>query len=194
MVQIDDALVSLDIFEKKFCCDLGACKGSCCIEGEAGAPLEEEEIKIIEELLPVIWDDLLPQAKEVLKQQGVAYKDEDGEWVTSIVNGKDCVFTCYEEGGMCKCAIERAYYAGKVDFLKPISCHLYPIRIDKYPSFEAINYHRWKICKAAEVLGRKEGIPIYQFLKNPLIRKYGEAWYEQMEIAAEELKAQGIIK
>ena len=132
-----------------------------------------------------MWDDLLPEARRVIELQGVAYVDEEGDLVTSIVNGKDCVFTCYDKNGMCQCAIEKAYRAGKIDFYKPISCHLYPIRLKEYPDFSAVNYHRWKICKAGEVLGRSEKVRVYEFLKEPLIRRFGEAWYNELCEAAE---------
>lgn len=193
MIQIDDIVVSLDVLKERFICDLGACKGACCIEGDAGAPVEDEEVKKLEDVLPLVWDDLADNAKEVINKQGVVYKDEDGDTVTSIVNGKDCVFTCYDDKGMCYCAIEKAYRAGKTDFYKPISCHLYPIRIADYGAFKAVNYHRWQVCKAAVVLGNKEGVPVYKFLKEPLVRKFGEAWYKELEIAVEELKEQGYL-
>jgi hypothetical protein len=186
MFQIKDTVVASDIIEDNFLCDLSACKGECCVEGESGAPLEDEEVKIIEDLLPLVWNDLSPAAQGVIKAQGVAYKDTDGEMVTSIVNGKDCVFTCYDEKGICKCAIEKAYREGKVDFYKPISCHLYPIRLQKYKDFTAVNYHQWKVCKAAVLLGRKEGLKIYRFLKEPLIRRFGEDWYNELALVAEE--------
>ncbi|QIK61400.1 DUF3109 family protein [Dysgonomonas sp. HDW5A] len=188
MIQIDDAIVALDIIEENFICDLSACKGECCVEGESGAPLENEEVEIIEKVLPLIWDDLSPKAQEVINKQGVAYQDRDGDMVTSIVNGKDCVFTYYDEKSVCKCAIEKAYREGKTDFYKPISCHLYPIRLEKFREFTAVNYHRWRICKAAVLLGNKEGLRIYQFLKEPLIRKFGDAWYNELCIAADEYK------
>lgn len=187
MLQIENTVISLDVIEQEFICDLQACLGACCIEGDAGAPLEEEEKTKIEEILPLIWDDLSPAAQEIINEQGVAYIDEDKDLVTSIVNGKDCVFTCYEKGGMCHCAIEKAYREGKTDFYKPVSCHLYPIRVDKYPTFSALNYHKWKICGAAQVLGRKHGVKVYEFLKEPLIRKFGESWYQQLDIAAKHL-------
>ena len=117
----------------------------------------------------------------------LVYIDEEGDLVTSIVNGKDCVFTCYDKGGMCQCAIEKAFRQGKTSFYKPISCHLYPIRIKQFGEYTAVNLHKWKICKAAAVLGRKEGVKAYQFLKEPLIRKFGKAWYEQLEAAVKEL-------
>ena len=185
MLQIKDTLVSLDLVERFFLCDLNSCLGECCIEGDAGAPLTEEEAKKIEALLPEIWEDLLPQAQDEIKKNGVSYIDEEGDRVTTIVDGKNCAFTCYGEGGMCYCAIEKAYREGRVDFYKPISCHLYPVRLKEYATFTAVNYHRWKICKCAEVLGRKEGVRVYQFLKEPLIRRFGTEWYEELEKACE---------
>lgn len=185
MLQIGNTLVSLDLIERFFCCNLDACKGECCIEGDAGAPISNEEYEKLKEILPIVWDDLLPAAKEVIEESGVGYIDSEGDLVTSIVGGKDCVFTCYGEGGMCYCAIEKAYREGRTDFMKPISCHLYPVRLSEYPDFTAINYHRWKICKAAEVLGRKEGIRLYQFLKNPLERRFGKEWYAELCQACE---------
>ncbi len=193
MIQIDDTIISLDVFKEKFLCNLDACKGECCIEGDAGAPLEESEVEQLKKVLPVIWKDLSPEAHAIIEKQGVCYEDEDGDLVTSIVNGKDCVFTCYDEKGCCYCAIEKAYREGKVDFYKPVSCHLYPIRVQKYPEFKAVNYHRWVVCKAAVLLGEKENVPVYKFLKEPLIRKFGEDWYQELLIAAEELKVRGLI-
>lgn len=186
MFQIDDTIVASDIIEENFLCDLSACKGECCVEGESGAPLEDEEVKIIEDLLPLVWNDLSPEAQALIEEKGVAYKDYDGEMVTSIVNGKDCVFTYYDKKGICKCAIEKAYREGKTDFYKPISCHLYPIRLQRYKEFTAVNYHRWSVCKFAVALGDREGLKIYQFLKEPLIRKFGEEWYKELSFIAEE--------
>ena len=186
MIQIDDTIIALDIIDEHFICDLSVCMGECCVEGDSGAPLEKEEVKIIEDLLPVIWNDLSPKAQEIIKKQGVAYKDTDGEMVTSIVNGKDCVFTYYDDKRKCKCAIEKAYKEGKTDFYKPISCHLYPIRLQQYRDFIAVNYHRWRICSAAVTFGKKEGVAIYQFLKEPLIRRFGELWYNELCLAVEE--------
>lgn len=188
MIQIDDVLVSFDVFRERFCCQVDACKGECCIEGDAGAPLEEDEVEELEKALPVIWGDLSPEARAVIERQGVCYRDSDGDLVTSIVNGKDCVFTCYNEQGYCLCAIEKAYREGRLDFYKPISCHLYPIRVARYPQFTALNYHRWTVCKAAVLLGEQKDIPVYRFLKEPLIRRFGEAWYAELEIAAKELE------
>ena len=185
MLQVGSALVSLDVIERFFVCDLEKCLGACCIEGDAGAPVSEEECRKLKEILPVIWDDLLPEAKSVIERQGVAYVDEEGDLVTSIVNGMDCVFTCYGNNGMCQCAVEKAFREGKIDFYKPVSCHLYPVRLKEYKDFAAVNYHRWKICKAAEVLGRREKVRVYEFLKEPLIRRFGEKWYNDLCEAAE---------
>lgn len=180
MFQIQNTLVSLDLVEKFFCCDLDTCLGACCIEGDAGAPLTQEERHQLESLLPEIWDDLLPRAQEEIKENGVAYIDQEGELVTSIIDGKNCVFTCYEPGGMCSCAIEKAYRAGRVSMRKPISCYLYPVRVKQFDGYAAVNYDRWKICKCAEVLGRKQGLRAYQFLKEPLIARFGQQWYDEL--------------
>ena len=190
MIQIDDTLVSLDLIERSFLCDLSHCKGQCCVEGDSGAPLEPGEEEELKRVLPEIWNDLLPEARTVIQSQGVAYTDPDGDRVTSIVGDKNCVFTCYDTDGVCKCAIEKAYREGRVSFYKPISCHLYPVRITQYKTFQAVNYHRWDVCKAAELLGKKEQVPVYQFLKEPLIRKFGQAWYDALDECAQEWKKQ----
>ena len=192
MIQIDNIIVSLDVLEERFCCDLGACQGACCIEGDAGAPVELEEVAALEEVLDVVWDDLSPAAREVIQKQGVVYTDQDGDLVTSIVNNKDCVFTCYEKG-TCYCAIEKAYRAGKTKFYKPISCHLYPIRVKDFGEIQGVNYHRWEVCKAAVLLGKKLDLRVYQFLKDPLIRKFGKAWYDELEDCVRELKEKRVI-
>lgn len=194
MIQIDDVIISLDIFKEHFLCDLDACKGECCIEGDAGAPVEEYEVQKLKDVLPTIWDDLAPEAQEVIKRQGVVYTDVDGDLVTSIVNNKDCVFTCYDERGYCFCAIEKAYRNGlQKEFLKPISCHLYPIRVSDVGPYKALNYHQWNVCKAALILGKAKGITIYQGMKEPLIRRFGQTWYDELVDAAEELKSRDII-
>jgi hypothetical protein len=183
MLQINDTIVSFDLFDQYFVCDLTSCKGECCIEGDAGAPLEEDEIGKIEEILPIIWNDLSEESRKIIDEQGVFYIDEENEPVTSIVNGRECVFTYTDEEGVCKCAIEKTFREGKVDFYKPISCHLYPIRVQRYNEYRAVNYHKWQVCKCARVLGNELKIPVYKFLKEPLIRKFGEDWYEELEIA-----------
>lgn len=190
MFQIGEAIVSLDIIEENFLCDLSACKGECCVEGESGAPLENIEVDILNDVLTHVWDDLSPEAQSLIKKQGVAYKDRDGDMVTSIVNGKDCVFTYYDEKHVCKCAIEKAYREGRTDFYKPISCHLYPIRLEKYKDFISVNYQRWRICKAAVELGNKKKLKVYQFLEEPLIRCFGEEWYNELCLVAEEYNKQ----
>ncbi len=186
MLQIQDTLVSLDVVERFFCCDLDKCLGECCIEGDAGAPVTEAEVAEIERVLPEVWDYLLPAAKKAIEEEGVAYRDIEGDLVTQIVEGKNCVFSCYGADGMCLCAFEKAFREGKIDFYKPVSCHLYPLRIKEYPTFTAVNYHRWKICKCAEVLGRSKGIRVYQFLREPLIRRFGQEWYDELALTCEE--------
>lgn len=189
MIQIDDTIISMDLFDKQFCCDLSACKGECCIEGDSGAPLEESEVPILEQILPVIWDDLSPVSQEVIKKQGVSYVDIEGDRVTSIVNGGECVFSYVDEQGVRKCAIEKACREGRIDFYKPISCYLYPVRLENFRNGTvAINVHRWKVCQAAFELGKKMGLPVYQFLKEPLIRRFGAEWYEKVCIAASEIE------
>lgn len=185
MLQIQDTLVTLDLAEQFFCCDLDSCLGECCIEGDAGAPITKEEYETLKEILPEVWDDLLPQAREVIKTSGVGYIDEEGDLVTSIVDGKNCVFTCYAPGGMCQCAIEKACREGRIGFYKPESCHLYPLRLTRYPTFTAVNYHRWKICRCAEILGKKNGVRLYQFLREPLVRRFGQEWYDELCLACE---------
>ena len=186
MLQIEDTLVSLDLIERFFCCDMIACKGKCCIEGEAGAPLEKREFDMLRKILPAVWDDLSPQAREVIQKQGVGYIDRSGEFVTSIVNGKDCVFTCYDSSGICRCAIEKAFHEKRIDFLKPISCRLYPVRVTQYNNYMAVNYHRWEVCRPAEILGEKKQIPLYRFLHDPLIHKFGENWYDVLDVFVKE--------
>jgi hypothetical protein len=185
MLQIQETLVSLDLIERYFCCDLDKCLGECCIEGDAGAPVTEDECREIERILPEIKDELMPAAQREINEHGVAYIDEEGDLVTTIVDGRNCAFSCYAEGGKCICAIERAYRQGRIDFMKPSSCHLYPVRLNVYPTFTAVNFHRWKICKCAEVLGRKLNLRAYQFLKDPLTRRFGKEWYDELCEAAE---------
>lgn len=185
MLQIQDTLVSLDLAERFFCCDLDACKGECCIEGDAGAPITREEFDRLKGLVGEVDADLLPQAREEIKRRGVGYIDEEGDLVTSIIDGRNCVFTCYAPGGKCICALEKAFREGRTDFRKPISCYLYPLRITEYPTFTAVNYHRWKICRPAEKLGRKLGLRLYQFLKEPLTERFGKEWYDELCLACE---------
>lgn len=185
MLEIQNTLVSLDLIERFFCCDLDKCLGQCCVEGDAGAPITETERDEIERVTPKVYDELLPAAQRRIDEAGTSYVDVEGDLVTQIVDGRDCVFTCYAPGGKCQCALERAYRDGKTSFRKPISCALYPVRIKEYPTFTAVNFHRWNICKSAEVLGRKLGLRAYVFLKEPLIARFGQEWYDELCEAAE---------
>ena len=185
IIEIDNVLVSTDIFTEYFCCDLDACKGICCVEGDAGAPVTIDEIAGIEDAIDTVWDDLSATAQAVIDKQGVAYTDRDGDLVTSIVGGKDCVFTCYEKG-CCLCALERAWRAGKTAFCKPISCALYPIREKKLSNgMVALNYNRWDVCHDGVKKGNELRLPVYRFLRDPLVRRFGEDFYQQLCDAAQ---------
>lgn len=186
MIQIQDTLVSLDLVERFFCCDLDDCKGACCLDGDAGAPLEPGEADTLRRILPEIWNDLLPAARREIEANGVSYTDVEGDEVTSLVEGGNCVFSTLDENGGWICAIERAFRQGRIDYYKPISCHLYPVRLKRFDTFTAVNYHRWKICKGAEVLGRAKGIRAYQFLEGPLRRRFGDEWYKELKLTCEE--------
>lgn len=196
ILQIGNVLVSPDIFTEKFCCDLSKCKGECCIEGDAGAPVTLDETMAIENVLDDVWNDLSASAQSVIDKQGVAYTDVEGDLVTSIVGGRDCVFTRYDditdgEGNVvencCLCALECAFRNGKTKFVKPISCALYPIRVKDFGhGICGINYNRWKVCKPAVEKGRELNLPVYKFLKDPLIRRFGKEWYDELcEVAAQ---------
>ncbi len=188
IIQVGSVLVSPDIFTEKFCCDLDKCKGQCCVEGDAGAPVTLDEIGGIEDSLDTVWTDMSASAQAIVDKQGVAYIDQEGDLVTSIVNGKDCVFTCYENG-CCLCALERAYRAKKTDFVKPISCALYPIRVKDFNNGTVgINYNRWDVCKDAVVKGKELNLPIYKFLEGPLTRRFGAEWYKELCDVAEQLE------
>lgn len=194
MIDIDNKIIHLDIFRKNFVCDISKCKGICCVKGDSGAPLEVEEADKIEEILPKIYDQLTKEAKAIIDNNGCTMIDIEGELTTTILRDSGaCVFTQHDDNGNAYCAIERAWEQGIVDFRKPISCHLYPIRIKKFNGFDAVNYDVWDICKDALALGDKEGVKIYQFLKEPLIRKYGEEWYNEVCIAAEMLKKDNLL-
>lgn len=181
ILQVGDVLLSPDILTERFCCDYEKCHGICCVEGDAGAPVTMEEIAAIEESLDTVWPELSASAQAIIDRQGVAYTDRDGDLVTSIVGGKDCVFTCYEGEG-CQCALERAYRQGRTRFCKPISCALYPIRAKQFSNGTiALNYNRWDVCRDAVAKGRELDMPVYKFLKEPLIRRFGTEWYEELE-------------
>lgn len=180
ILDVAGVLVSSDILTERFCCDYEKCKGICCVEGDAGAPVTMDEVASIEDSLDNVWPELSASAQSVIDRQGVAYADRDGELVTSIVRGKDCVFTCYD-GDNCLCALERAYRQGRSKFCKPISCALYPIREKTFSNgLVGLNYNRWDVCRDAREKGKALDIPVYQFLKEPLIRRFGEAWYQEL--------------
>ena len=190
MIQLEDKIISLDIFETHFFCDLNACKGSCCVEGDSGAPLLEEEEKILEKIYEKVKPYMSEEGKIEVKKNGVSNVDKDGDLTTTLVKNKECSFVIFENG-IAKCSIEKAYNNGSIEFKKPISCHLFPIRITEYRDFEAINYEKIKICKPACDCGSKLKIPLFVFLKEPLTRKYGEGWYEELLKVNEMLKKRG---
>lgn len=195
ILQVGNVILSPDILTEYFCCDLDACKGICCIEGDAGAPLTLEETGELENVLDAVWPELGAEAQSVIDRQGVAYTDEEGDLVTSIVRGKNCVFTCLSPEGHCLCATEKVFREGKTGWCKPISCYLYPIREKRFANgLVGLNYHRWEICRPAVEKGRELRLPVYKFLKAPLVRRFGEAWYAELEEMAEELRKEGFIR
>ena len=184
MVQIGLTVVSLDVFEKRFVCNLDKCRGMCCVYGQSGAPLEEDEIAILQEAYPKIKPYMTSSGIAAVEHCGVYDTDSDEDKVTPLIgDSEDCAYA-FTEKGVVYCAIEKAFMRGEIEFRKPVSCHLYPIRITKYSAFEAVNYHPWSICNEALILGEKKGTQLYVFLKDPLIRKYGAAWYEELCLIA----------
>ncbi len=188
MFQLGKTIVSEDILQKDFACNLSACKGECCVSGEAGAPLEKDEISILKEIYPKVKPFLRKEGIEVIEKQGTHIETENGELETPLVNGAECAYVTFSESGTALCGIEAAYRAGKIDWKKPISCELYPVRVQEYSEFSAVNYHRWPICDDACILGTALQIPIYKFTKDALIKKFGEDWYAEIEKTAEKLK------
>jgi hypothetical protein len=186
MMKVGEVLVSDDIREKEFVCNLEKCKGACCVEGDFGAPLEESELQILEEIYPKIKSYLSPEGIKVIEKHGAHTIDDDGDLCTPVIDGRECVYAIYDKKGILKCGIEQAYNDGKISWKKPISCHLYPIRITKKKDFEALNYNKWHICSPACALGKELQVPLYKFLKDPLIRKYGQPWYDGLLVAIEE--------
>ncbi|MFC2097430.1 DUF3109 family protein [Bacteroidota bacterium] len=192
MIQIGKTIISLDIIEKHFICDLVKCKGQCCVYGDSGAPLEKVESEILDDIYEIIEEYLDDGGIETIKRQGKHIIDMDGDNVTPLVNNKECAY-CVIEDGITKCAIEKAYYDGKTEFIKPISCHLFPVRITEYKKFDAINYKPIGHCICAKDLGKKNKTRVFEFLKEPLIRKYGEKWFDELEIIAKGLLIKGEI-
>jgi hypothetical protein len=177
MIVHENVILTDDIKEEEFVCDLTKCKGACCVHGDSGAPLEDDEVTILEEIYQDVKPFLRQEGIEAIDHLGTSVVDFDKERVTPLVKGKECAYVVFENG-VTKCGIEKAYEAGETDFRKPISCHLYPIRLQKFEHNIAVNYHRWGICADACTLGQSLKVPLYKFLKDPLIRKFGEKWYD----------------
>lgn len=180
MILVDNTVISDDVKEQFFVCDLEKCKGACCVEGDLGAPLENNEMDMLDKAYRKIKPYLSKEGIDAIEKQGTYLLDHEGDYSTPTINDKECAYSVYDEKGILKCGIEQAYNDGKTKFRKPMSCHLYPIRITKYDHYEAINYDRWHICSPACSLGKELGVPVYKFLKDPLIRKYGEDWYTKL--------------
>ncbi len=188
MFQLGKTIVSEEIIEKEFVCNLSACKGTCCVDGEAGAPLEEEELKILMDIYPKVKPFLTKEGIEAIEDQGL-YITVNGEYETPLIPSDDsCVYINYDEKGIAQCGIEEAFNQGEVTWKKPISCHLYPVRVQNYSEFSAVNYHKWEICDDACSLGKELQVPVYKFVKQALIRKFGEDWYVELEKVAENFK------
>lgn len=189
MIQLENKLISEDIFSEEFVCNLSKCKGACCVDGDVGAPLEKHETEILDRIFEKVRPYLREEGVKALEAQGTWTIDPmDGDYVTPMVNGAECAYVIFDEKGITKCGIEKAYEEGAVDWQKPISCHLYPIRVNEYSTFTALNYHEWHICHDACTLGKELKVPVYKFLKTPLIRKYGEDFYDLLCEAADEWK------
>ncbi len=179
MIQIGNTLLSDDLAEKHFFCDLSKCKGACCVKGDAGAPLSVEEVLLLPEIIDKIKPFLRKEGIEAIEQQGTHILDAENETVTPLIQGKECAYVVFEKG-IAMCGIEKAYIDGAITFRKPVSCHLYPIRIRKYEQFIAVNYDKWTICEPARQKGEKDGIPLYEFVKDALIRRFGNTWYRNL--------------
>jgi hypothetical protein len=185
MIAIDKTLISEDLFDKKFVCDLNACKGACCVAGDSGAPLDRDELEILESVVEKVKPYMTAKGIKAVKKHGSYVVDSDGDYTTTLVSeGAECAFVYFDEMQTAKCAIEKAYNEGVISWKKPISCHLYPVRISKYKSYDAVNYNQWDVCKPACECGKKLDVPVYKFLKEPLIRKYGKDWYARLEKSA----------
>lgn len=185
MIEIGKTLVSTELLEEHFVCDLNKCKGACCIAGDYGAPLDKSELKEIDKYYPIVKPLLQAKGVKSIEEQGLYVKDDEGDWVTPLINeNEECAFTIFENG-IAKCSFEKAFYDGLIPWKKPISCHLYPVRIKKLKNYEALNYDRWDVCAPACKLGKSLKVPVYQFLKESLTRKYGEDWYKELTLAAD---------
>lgn len=187
LVEIQNKIVSTQIFERKFVCDLNACRGACCVQGDAGAPLTIEEASILEDDIDQIIPYMRPEGIAEVEKTGVFYIDQENEMATTLVNDQECAFVYFDESGITKCAIEKAHKEGKTDFKKPISCHLYPIRVKNFNDFTALNYNEWDICEPACKCGSELNVPVFRFLKEPLIRAFGEEFFNELLIVEAEL-------
>jgi hypothetical protein len=185
MFQLGKTIVSENIIDKDFVCNLSACKGACCVDGDAGAPLEKEETKILEEIYPIVKPFLRQEGIDVIEKEGTWITSDFGELETPLINGADCAYVIFDENKTALCAIEEAYNQGVIDWKKPVSCHLYPIRVREYSEFSAVNYDKWEICDDACSLGKELQVPVYKFVKQALVRKFGEDWYAELEIVAD---------
>jgi hypothetical protein len=186
MFQLGKTIVSEEIMETDFVCNLAACKGACCIAGEAGAPLEDKETEILVDIFKEVKPFLREEGIAAIELQGAFVKGEDGEWETPLVNNRECAYVIFSDSGIAKCGLEEAYERGATSWRKPISCHLYPVRVKEYTELIAVNYHKWQICDPACSLGRKLKVPVYKFVKEALIRKFGKRWYQLLEKTAKE--------
>ncbi|WP_296622487.1 DUF3109 family protein [Marivirga sp.] len=180
MILVGNAVITDDIKDKNFVCNIEKCKGACCVEGDLGAPLTDEELPIMKEIYPKVKPYLSAEGIKAIEEQGEYIEDWEGDYSTTTINEKECAYAVYDEKNILKCGIEQAHNDGKIDFLKPISCHLYPVRITKYDEYDALNYDRWEICDPACDFGEKLGVPLYKFLKDALIRNYSKEWYEDL--------------
>jgi len=190
MLSIGKTIISMDLFEKRFVCDLDKCRGQCCYYGDSGAPLENGEAEMLQEVYPEIKHLMRSEGIRAVEKQGTSVIDTDGDTVTPLIGNAECAYAIIEEG-IYKCAIEKAWFEKKSSFRKPESCHLFPVRVKKYRDFDAVNYEEWKICKPAIHNGMSQGVYVYQFLREPLTRVYGEEWYRELTIAADELQKRG---
>ncbi|ADF50774.1 MAG: DUF3109 domain-containing protein [Zunongwangia sp.] len=187
MFQLGKTIVSEEILKKEFVCNLSACKGACCVDGDAGAPVEEYEKEIMDSIYPKVKPFLRQKGIEAIEAQGRYITNDFGEIETPLIDGADCAYVTFDDKGTALCGIEEAYNQGEIDWKKPISCHLYPVRVQDYSEFSAVNYHQWHICDDACSLGEELGVPIYKFTKEALIRKFGEDWYAELEKVAKKL-------
>ena len=187
MIQIENTILSNDIIEKYFLCDLTKCKGACCVEGDSGAPLEKKERKLLDKYYPEIKKYMRPEGIAAVDKNGKYYIDEEHEHVTTLIEGQECAYTIFDKDGIAQCSIEKAWVEKKIPFQKPISCSLYPIRVKEYDRLTAVNFDEWDICESACKLGEEKKILVYKFLKKPLTQKFGEEWYKQLEYFAENI-------